>query len=394
MGRILFALMVAQASLPVLAADWSALDRSQQTISRADFERLVTTLYSPSGALTNYLAYDKDSVLIYSSPGKSNAPLYTLRFATGSVNRRPTPVRCIVLDPGHIGGEWARMEERFFVRGADRPVQEAVLNLTVARLLKPQLEAAGLTVLLTKDDFLPVTDKRPEDFRAEAEAFVSKWARLNTFPPLERVAAMADSVRKRQELLFYRNAEIASRARKVNDDLKPDLTVCLHFNAVEWNEHFELVDDNRLLLYVHGHYLDNEITGDDDRLRLFTKLLERSHETELAVADSIADALSRATGLPPVRASGAFGLALGKNPAVYARNLAANRLINGPVVYLEPYYMNNRTVYQRIQLGDYDGVKEIDNVKYRSLYREYADAVAEGLLRFVKATAPVKTAAQ
>lgn len=381
----LVALAIAPAGFP---ADWSSLDRYQRTITRQDFEKLVTTLYSPSGALTGYLNYDKDSVRIYSSPDKSNAPLYTLRFASAPPARQPSPIRRIVLDPGHIGGEWARMEERYFVRGTDRPVQEAVLNLIVARLLKTQLEAAGHTVLLTKDNFLPVTDKRPEDFRAEAEAFISRWTRFNAFPPLEREAAVADSLRKRQELLFYRSAEISARARKVNDELKPDLTLCIHFNAVEWNEHYDLVDDNRLLLYVHGHYLDNEITGDDDRLRLLSKLLERSHETELAIADSIADALSRATGLPPVRASGAFGLPIGRNPAVYARNLAANRLINGPVVYLEPYYQNNRTVYQRIQLGDYDGVKEIDNVKYRSLYREYADAVGEGLARYLKAAGP------
>jgi hypothetical protein len=75
---------------------------------------------------------------------------------------------------------------------------------------------------------------------------------------------------------------------------------------------------------------------------------------------------------------------------VYARNLAANRLINGPVVFLEPYYQNNRIVYQRIQLGDYEGTREIEKKSYRSIYREYADAVAEGLRGFLArpATAP------
>ena len=154
-------MMVAQASLPVRAADWSSLDRHQQTITRAAFDRLITTVYCPSGALTNYLTFTTNSLSLFSAPNKTNAPLFTLRFAASTPTRQHsiTPSPRIVLDPGHIGGEWARMEERYFVVGKnDHPIQEAVLNLTVARLLKQKLEAAGLTVLLTKDNFQPVTD--------------------------------------------------------------------------------------------------------------------------------------------------------------------------------------------------------------------------------------------
>lgn len=382
MGRygVLILLAIAFVWRPATAADWSSLQRYQQTITREEFNRALSTLYAPSGALTNYLSLAGHAVNVFSTPEKSEL-LFTLRFGTNSAPAAPRPgkIKRIALDPGHIGGEWARMEERFFVRGADRPVQEAVLNLTVARLLKARLEALGATVLLTKDDFQPVTEKRPEDFRAEAESFVAHWSRFNRFPPIEREAAMADTVRKRQELLFLRSAEIAARARKINEELRSDPTICIHFNAVEWNDRYDLVEDNRLLLYVHGNYLDSELAEDEQKLRLFTKLLEGSRELELAAAERVADALTGATGLPAVRASGGFGLKVGRHPAVFARNLAANRLINGAVVYLEPYYMNNRTVYQRIQLGDYDGLRDIDGRPCKSIYREYADAVAEGL---------------
>jgi len=42
-------------------------------------------------------------------------------------------------------------------------------------------------------------------------------------------------------------------------------------------------------------------------------------------------------------------------------------------------YMNNRIVYQRLQLGDYDGEQVVDGKSYRSIFREYADAVLAGL---------------
>ena len=210
-------------------------------------------------------------------------------------------------------------------------------------------------MVLTKNNFQPVTDKRPEDFRAQAEREV---------PASEDDANRADAVRKRQELLFYRTAEITARARLVNERLKPDLTICLHFNAVEWNDCHDLVDDNRLVVFVHGDYLPGELADDDQKLQLFQKLLEGSHAVELSVAEALAASLARATGLLPT---------------VRPRNLAANRLYNGPVVYLEPYYMNNRTVYQRLQLGDYDGEKEVDGKPLKSIFREYADAVMDGL---------------
>jgi N-acetylmuramoyl-L-alanine amidase len=342
--------------VPACRADWSTLDRYQRTITRTEFESLLTNVYDPNRALTSCLTFISNSVSIGD---------YRLHFASSSsVPHRSSPLRRVVLDPGHIGGEWARVEERFFVRGKDRAVQEAALNLIVARLLRKKLEAAGVTVLLTKDSFQPVTEKRPEDFRAQAEREV---------PASDDEANRADAVRKRAELLFYRSAEIVARARLVNEKLKPDLTICIHFNAFEWNECHDLVDDNRLVVFVHGNYLSAELADDDQKLRLFQKLLERSHEVEQTVAESVATALACATRLPPPS----------NEPYVRPRNLAANRLYDGPVVYLEPYFMNNRSVYQRIQLGDYEGEREVEGKPVKSIFREYADAVMEGLTEFI-----------
>jgi N-acetylmuramoyl-L-alanine amidase len=373
-------------SVGASAADWSTLERYQQTITRADFDRLMMRVYCPSGALTNYLTYATNSVAVFSATDKTNPSIFTLRFAHSPVALPSAPfaLRRIALDPGHIGGEWARMEERFFVHGKDRPVQEAVLNLTVARLLKARLEATGAEVFLTRDSFGPVTTKRPEDFREQAEQEIAMLTRFDAFPPLECEAAIADAVRKRAESLFYRNAEIAARAGLLNEKIKPDLTLCIHFNAVEWDECQSFVDDNRLVVFVHGNYLASELNDDEEKFRLFAKLLERSHETETSVADAVATALARATKLPPVEYGSSSGaVRVDDNPYVFARNLAANRLVNGPVVYLEPYYQNNRIVYQRLQLGDYDGTREIDGQSFRSIFREYADAVADGLSQFL-----------
>ena len=356
-------------------ADWSELEPFQGTLSRGEFDSLLTNVYCPSAVLTGCLAYASNSVTIYSTPEKTNG-LFTLRFGPPRTADHSSLHR-IVLDPGHIGGEWARMEERWFVRGKGRPVQEALLNLQVARRLRDQLVAAGYEVVLTKDNFEPVTSKRPEDFRAEAE----RAGPLPAFgSELERDAFCRDLLRKRMEQLFYRSAEITARAKFVNELPRPDLTICLHFNAVEWNEHNDLVEENRLVVFVHGDYLPGEVVDDAQKLRLFYKLLSRSLAVELPVAESVANALAEATQLPAAQyGAGSSAVRVGTNAYVYARNLAANRLIDSPVIFLEPYYMNNRIVYQRIQLGDYDGEQVVEGKSYRSIIREYADAVAVGL---------------
>lgn len=387
MGRTRFlALFLASLGNTALAADWSTLEHYQQTISRAEFDTLVANVYCPSGALTNYLTFTTNSVSVFSTTAKTNPPLFALRFSSSasSSNSHPLSLKRIALDPGHIGGAWARMEERFFERGKDRPVQEAELNLMVARLLKTRLEAMGAQVFLTKDNFDPVTDKRPQDFQAQAEQEIRASTRFDAFPPLEREAAFADAVRKRAELIFYRSSEIAVRANLLNEKIKPDLTICLHMNAVEWDECNDLVEDNRLVVFVHGNYLASELKDDDQKLRLLEKLLDRSYPTELTVAEALATALANATKLPPVEYGPNSGsVHVSDNPYVFARNLAANRLVNGPVVFLEPYYQNNRLVYQRIQLGDYEGLRDVDGTPMKSIFREYADAVVEGLGKLI-----------
>lgn len=384
------------------AANWSALAPYQQTLSRERFETLAQDLYAPSGALTNYLVISREAAEVYTDAARTGAPLFRLDFAAETTNTPPrafhTPSELraargtndpplqglrVVLDPGHIGGAWARMEERFFfARREDWFLQEAALNLLVARLARERLQALGAAVALTKDGLEPVTAQRPEDFRAEAEQLVGadpRWAQL---PDLFQQAARADLVRKRQELLFYRTSEIKARAVLVNEELKPDVTVDLHFNAFDTGDRWELTEENGLVVFVHGNYTPGELADDEQKFFLFRKLLEGSSDTEREVAAIIADELRKASGLPPAYITSGGNLhPLDKTCYLYARNLAANRQILGPVVYLEPYFMNNRITYRRIQAGDFEGEREIEGALRRSIFREYADAVVAALLR-------------
>jgi hypothetical protein len=69
-----------------------------------------------------------------------------------------------------------------------------------------------------------------------------------------------------------------------------------------------------------------------------------------------------------------------RSPYVWSRNLLANRLFAGPVVFVEGPFMDDTHIYQRLIAGDYDGEKEIAGRKYRSIFREYAEIVVQGII--------------
>jgi len=249
------------------------------------------------------------------------------------------------------------------------PVCEGDLTLRVAKLLKPRLEALGARVSLVRDQAQPLTSLRPPDLLALASSLA---------PP-----GTTASLKKLAERLFYRSAEIHARAQFVNQSVKPDLVLCLHFNAENWGSSAKpiLVENSHLHLLLNGAYSDDELALADQRFAMLERLLQRCHDEEVAVGTSVATAMAAATGLPPFQyaPNAANARPIPNQPYLWARNLLANRLYQCPVIFTEPYVMNSNTDFARIQAGDYPGLRHIGGQARPSIFREYADAIATGL---------------
>jgi hypothetical protein len=264
---------------------------------------------------------------------------------------------------------------------------EGELTLEVARVLATRLRALGARVDLVRDATEPTTDLRPMDLTSQTRAMLAD--RGITHPP-DIYAAGSDpqrlnSVLWNAENLFTR-ADIRARAVKVNAVLRPDLVLCLHFNAEAWGDENRptLVNTNHMHALVNGCYQPDELALDDERFEMLLRLLGRNDAEELAAAAPVVAELANATGLPAYHYKGSNALPLGNNGYLWARNLLANRLYGCPVVYLEPYVMNSPEVFDRVQAGDYDGTREFGGVKRKSIQREYADAVAAGLVEYYR----------
>jgi len=383
---------------------WDVLEHYQQTITHDEFAHLINDVYCTHGFAPDLIEIKDDSARILMN--RDAQKFFTLRFAASDSARKPVPRLWrraksfspskegkplsglkIALDPGHLGGTWAKMEERWFQVGKSKPVQEGDLTLCVARLLATRLRDLGAKVLFVRSADEPTTGKRPDDFRELARKILIKngvpQPRADVLDPTD--PDKEKTIRWQSEILFYRYSEIRRRAALVNLKLHPDLVLCLHFNAEGWGDPTSpmLTDTNHFHLLVNGSYLAEELEFDDQRFEMIRRLLSRAYDEELPLADTIALSMARETGLPSYAYPTINSTTkVGTSDYVYARNLLATRLYRCPVVYCEPYVMNSNDVFARIQAGDYEGTRSINGVERKSIFREYADSVTDGLVEY------------
>jgi hypothetical protein len=412
--RSLFLLLVvplalhAEDGISVLGSkpNWKILEHYQETITHDEFVRLVYDVYCTHGFSPDLIEVNTDTARILMN--RASQQFFVLRFAKSDASRNPVPhlwqsaasprptkkgkplsgLR-IALDPGHLGGEWAKMEERWFQVGNTQPVQEGDLTVKVARRLAPRLRELGAKVFFVRNSNEPVTVKRPDDFREIATKILIKngvpQPRADVLDPND--PEKEQTIRWQSEILFYRYSEIRRRAALVNFKLHPDLVLCLHFNAEGWGapDNPTLTDSNHLHLLVNGSYLQQELEYDDERFEMIRRLLSRVYDEELPLADTIAGAMARETQLPAYEYPTTKSTTkVGSSGYVYARNLLATRLYHCPVVYCEPYVMNSNDAFARIQAGDYEGTRDVNGTERKSIFREYADSVTDGLIEYYR----------
>ncbi len=383
---------------------WFWLHEYDGTMTRAEFTSKLEKIFDPFGGLRSYIEWSDIEVKFYSSPTDHREPQFVLSLAaspptsyTPLYYRTPAMFRVlpkpankplfglkIAIDPGHIGGKWAEVEDRSTPYRDLGRIQEGDMNIITAKILEKNLEDLGATVLLTRHEAEPVTTIRPEDLVDEARAYyLIKRPELSE----ESIPAQIQSIgRERLQLrtnyLFIRKYEFLARGDEIRS-FHPDITIVLYINATPSSGWSHLIGVDENIFFIHGAYTKEEAQDPAQELRLVYKILDRVTPVEYEVATDIAQAFTRNTGIKavPYMDSTTTRAIDPNNPYVVARNLGANRYYDGPVVTTEPYFMNNRTIARRLLAGDYDGEREIDGKPTRSIFREYATCVIEGLIQ-------------
>jgi N-acetylmuramoyl-L-alanine amidase len=372
--------------------DWSLLDPWQERVSRADFERLLTGVVSDGSSWFGWVEITDAAALIRTASPRPDAPRYELKFARPESASsagprywrrleelpplrdpaRPLEDVHVAVDAGHIGGVWSRVEERHMEPGNTPAVKEGDITLRTARLLAPMLEALGARVTLVRKQPEPTTPLRPAQLREAARA------------SLEQDGKSTDghAIGKEADRLFYRAHEIRARAARINSEIRPDLVLHLHFNADGPSD--RLTSANHLHILAHGSINAGEFRLDDQRLDGLLRLVQGIADTEIPLCTAVAKRMAEATGLPPFTYLAGARM-VPDQPYVWMRNLLANRVYRCPVVFPEPYVMNNAEVIERIHAGDYEGTALVAGKHRISIFREYAGSVAAGLRDYFSA---------
>lgn len=317
-----------------------------------------------------------------SAPG--NAPPTTSSSAIPE--QPPLTGRRIVIEPADIGGACGSMEDRSTLYPGFGRIQEGDLNLLVSKILSAKLKELGATVFVTRDQAEPVCGLGVTEVQqivpqvlAHHQHLLSKTFRSRTINTRESSPIYQKIV---SEVLLTKNLEAKARAEKSRNAINPDITIVLQFDATAARHKAGFPKINRNILFISGAYTANEIKNDPyQRLRLLTKLFQNVTPTEISVATSISRHLAEATGFPPVLYGDSWNTrSVPEDRYVVARNLLLSREHDGPVVVTEPYFMNQEETLCRLLAGDFEGTRMIAGKERVSIYREYADAVANGLV--------------
>ncbi|HTZ20414.1 MAG TPA: hypothetical protein VMC06_05990 [Opitutaceae bacterium] len=389
-----------------MAGDWRGLARFDGILTRQEFESRMDRIFDPWGGLRDYLRLGRDSVAIYASARDRREPLVVIRFAQRSrgvrappeayrnpgatdppvATDRPLAGLRVVIEPADIGGAWAAMEDRSVDFPGYGRVNEGDLNLKVALILRSRLVQLGADVYLVRDRPEPILPIARDHLLAVAERLLRDHPDLlpGSMQSLAAGLRPGDSSRLRftAGLLLTKTLETRARTAQVRRSFHPDITIVLQHDATPGSADGRLTPTNRNIFFVEGAYLPSELQDPWQRFRLLSKLLGNVTPTETTVAVAIAARFRAVTGFPPVLYgdSATTRLVAPDNPYVVARNLDFNREHDGPVVVTEPYFMNQPVTLARLVAGDYPGLRDLAGHPRPSIFREYADCVAAGLV--------------
>jgi hypothetical protein len=385
------------------APDWTQLSQYSKCLTRAAFETVLREVYLEKDRFPTPWIVGPESVKVQT--GQPNQPFLEIAFARSDADtvkpirfwksadelpplqgRPPLSDLHIAIDAGHIGGGYGVMEERHLSFQPGESIQEGDLTLLTAQVLEQRLRAHGAIVSQVRPSAAPVTKLTPDQLQSEALAALQAAGFTNPKDRYEGITGEARllTVQWQSEKLFYRVSEIHARAAKVNHDIKPDMVLCLHYNAEAWGDanapQFSPVDHLHLLL--NGCYSPSEVAVQDTRFELFQRIFSQTHAQEAALAGPIMKALAASTGLPPYRYTTAVARMVQDNPYVYARNLLANRIYQCPVLYFEPYVMNHENTYRRLLLGHWVGRTLVNGRLQTSAVEDYVQGIVQGLLDY------------
>ncbi len=253
----------------VYGVDLHDFDRYQNQLTRSQVEQKIKTYLEKDPSVSDYYRITDESLTILDL--KQGQVEYVLLFAAAPQPDKPKIKKTlqkarIAIDPGHFGGAFAELEERFIAIPSGNKLlsfNEGTLTYLTALALKELLEKEGAEVFVTRSDIGRGAIK--ESFFEWLEKQPHLWISGDSLPQLFRK--------------YYNRADLIARADLINA-FAPDVTIMIHYNDHPMDEKDTVAQANYNIIFIPGAFSCNELSRPQDRyefLRLVVTDKLKSH---------------------------------------------------------------------------------------------------------------------
>lgn len=363
----------------LLAVDYSEFDLYQEKLTRGEIEEKLMVYLKKDPRVDGFFELTDETLTVFDAlPTFSERNIeYVLKLAPQPTSMHQAKKRenlvgvKVAIDPGHFGGPFSRLEERYIdippslERTGAIQFDEGTLSLLTAHYLKLLLEKEGAIVYMTRTkvgegghslDFFQWLKENPQ-----------LWSAEMTLKKLFK---------------SYNQIDLHARADKINA-FNPDLTIVIHYNSHTGDDqkssNSTVTPANFNMVFVPGAFFGEELMDAHSRhafLRLVTTDdLKRSHELSQKLIAKMTETLRIPSVVSGDGARYLESACLKVEEGIYARNLALTRLVHGPVSYGETLVQNN--VDECLNLNRKDFV--INGIQCSSRVKQVAEAYFEGI---------------
>jgi N-acetylmuramoyl-L-alanine amidase len=366
---------VALANIKAENIDFNEFDKYQFQFTKSEIEKRVKKYLEKDSKIRSHYKVTKDA--LYIGDLDHNKIDYVLNFKTKknqkikkSKNKRSLKGLKIAIDPGHFGGDYARLEDRFTNIFLEDPKEEiffdeGTLTYLTAMELKDLLVADGAIVFCTRGGI--GKGALDDDFFEWLKKNTKHWKSSKALDHLFRA--------------YYNREDLLQRAAKINA-FNPDITLAIHYNT-NFTQKDSAVKTNYSLAFVPGAFCGGELDKVRNRYE-FLRLLVTNHMVEsIRLSENLAKQFVTKLKVPLISnneiASYIDNFCLKQKDGVYSRNLALTRLVHSPVCYGETLIQNNKNELIRLSKKD----TTIDNILCSKRIKEVAQAYYDGIKRYL-----------
>lgn len=396
---------------PLFAGSFQDFEAYQHTLNREIVRHRIQNYLQKDPEIADHYTLKDDKLELFASlQDKKNAsPEFTLYFGnkpkpTNIYPRSTDPDKPlqgwkIALDPGHIGGAFSRLEERYIDMLPSKQIEfrtdiqfnESHLAILTAKLLKKLLEERGAEVWMTREE------EGKGCFSEEYDTFLSN----NYAYVLDTLVAYYPPSQQKAMRLFWQNKatpseifrlsynfiDLEERARLINA-YNPHLTVCIHYNLggeYDANKKNTGTSHNYSMVFVPGGFRKlipysegfsrKSLVNKEARYAFIRLLVTDDIEDSISLGKYAITAFNKYLGIPTASKSDAKYLdvlCIEASRGVYHRNLTLLRLVKGAILYGEPLCQDNyfealRLSQKNIFIGKERAPKRLEDVAHAYL---------------------------